>query len=311
MKNSLIKYYYPTNSHDGLQQHFALHDQYKTIQFYQNVLQQEGSIIIKSIHDQFTTERRLLYHKIEIVKFTSLRNWGTFPFILKPLQGHLIKYSYYNYIDAWFKIFLHQNDNISHSWFIAWHEKYNFTKTECQPPMWFIKWWSKHDSQTEIIPDTLWVTKPPIHPNDPPMSTHTLREALLHFTKLYKCTEYNSNSLIRSFAVKWFDKYNKDRIIHFVYDEFPSEVVKELEDKPSSSTSIQDMLKVNLLKSLQIFAKWLQSNASGKHSPASSEGSINAKETTKFPYAPVSMPSNWYQDSLFQDSHMMGMRLKI
>jgi hypothetical protein len=243
MKNSLIKYYYPTNSHDGLQQHFALHDQYKTIQFYQNVLQQEGSIIIKSIHDQFTTERRLLYHKIEIVKFTSLRNWGTFPFILKPLQGHPIKYSYYNYIDAWFKILLHQNDNMSHSWFIAWHEKYNFTKTECQPPMWFIKWWSKHGSQTEIIPDTLWVTKPPIHPNDPPMSTHTLREALLHFTKLYKCTEYNSNSLIRSFAVKWFDKYNKDRIIRFVYDEFPSEVVKELEDKPSSSTSIQDMLK--------------------------------------------------------------------
>jgi hypothetical protein len=43
-------------------------------------------------------------------------------------------------------------------------------------------------------------------------------------------------------------------------------------------------------------------SASGKHSPASSEGSTNAKKAAKFPYALVSMPSNWYQDSLFQDA---------
>ena len=155
---------------------------------------------------------------------------------------------------------------MSHSWFITWHEKYNFVKPECQPPMWFIKWWSKHGSQAEIIPDTLWITKLPVHPNDPPLSTHTLREALLHFIKSYKCTEYNSrfppillfcakykvpwivkwnyqikdNILIRNFAIKWWDKYNRDRIIKFVYDEFPTEVMKELEDKPSSS-SIQDL----------------------------------------------------------------------
>ena len=35
---TLIKYYYPTNPHDGTQQHFAPPDQYKTIQFYQNIL---------------------------------------------------------------------------------------------------------------------------------------------------------------------------------------------------------------------------------------------------------------------------------
>jgi hypothetical protein len=135
---SLIKYYFPTHPTDGAQQHFIPHDQYKTIQFYQNILQQEGSIIIKAIYDQFS-DRKLLYHKIEIIKFTSLRQWGTYPFVLKPLQGHPIQYSYYDYIDAWFKILLHQNDNMSHSWFITWHEKYNFVKPECQPPMWFIK----------------------------------------------------------------------------------------------------------------------------------------------------------------------------
>jgi hypothetical protein len=197
-----------------------------------------------------------------------MRQWGTYPFVSKPLQGHPIQYSYFDYIDAWFKILLHQNDNMSHSWFIQWHEKYNFIKPECQPPMWFIKWWSKHGSQTEIIPDTLWNTKIPTHPDDPPLSTHTLWEALLHFTKMYRCSEYNSrfppillfcakykvswivkwnyqikeNILVRSFSVKWWDKYDRDRIVKFVYDEFPIQVAKELEDKPSSS-SIQDLLK--------------------------------------------------------------------
>ena len=30
----LIKYYFPTNPHDGAQQHFAPLDEYKTIQYY-------------------------------------------------------------------------------------------------------------------------------------------------------------------------------------------------------------------------------------------------------------------------------------
>jgi hypothetical protein len=38
---------------------------------------------------------------------------------------------------------------------------------------------------------------------------------------------------------------------------------------------------------------------SGKHSPASSEGSTNTKEAAKFPHDPV---PNWYQDSLYQDA---------
>jgi hypothetical protein len=90
------------------------------------------------------------------------------------------------------KILLYQFDDMSHSWFIQWKEKYNFIKTECQPPMWFLKWWSKHGCQVEIIPDTLWNTTIPVKPDDPPLSTHTLKEALLHFTKMYKSTEYNS-----------------------------------------------------------------------------------------------------------------------
>ena len=38
-------------------------------------------------------------------------------------------------------------------------------------------------------------------------------------------------------------------------------------------------------------------SASGKHFPTSSEGSSNAKEANKLPYAPATFPLNWYQDS--------------
>jgi hypothetical protein len=48
--------------------------------------------------------------------------------------------------------------------------------------------------------------------------------------------------LIRNFSVKWWDSYDRDRIIKFVFNEFPVKVTKQLEDKPSSS-SIPDLLK--------------------------------------------------------------------
>ena len=120
--------------------------------------------------------------------------------------------------------------------------------------MWFLKWWSKHDAQAEIIPDVLQVTEQV--PGGPPKSFTTLRATLENFTKMYKWSKYHvlwivkwhyqirDHVLIRSHAVKWFDKYDKDRIIGFVFKEFPIESMKELEDQPSSSTSsIKDLLK--------------------------------------------------------------------
>ena len=34
---------------------------------------------------EFSIERKVLNHKIEIVKFTSFKQWGSHPFLLKPL----------------------------------------------------------------------------------------------------------------------------------------------------------------------------------------------------------------------------------
>uniref|UniRef100_A0A2N9ISP4 Uncharacterized protein n=1 Tax=Fagus sylvatica TaxID=28930 RepID=A0A2N9ISP4_FAGSY len=143
-------------------------------------------------------------------------------------------------------------------------KEFQFTKPECQP-LWFLKWWSIHGSQAEIIPDTPWNTTPPTTKKDPPLSTKTLKQALLHFTKSY-----------RNHAVKWWDNFDRDRIIKFVYDEFLE--IKQVEDQPSS---IPDLLKgkspEKLAEICKLAAQACQAasaSASGKgKSPASSEGS--------------------------------------
>ena len=116
--------------------------------------------------------------------------------------------------------------------------------------------------------------------------------------------QIKDHTLIRNFAVKWWDNFDRDIIIKFVFDEFPE--VKQVEDKPSSS--ILDLLKgkstEELVEICRLAAIQCQSaSASGKHSPASSEGSTTeaAKVSFQFPHS-IPMPPNWYQDPLFQDS---------
>ena len=45
----LIKSYFPPHPTDGVQQHYCPSVPYKTIHYYQNILQQEGLVEIKSI----------------------------------------------------------------------------------------------------------------------------------------------------------------------------------------------------------------------------------------------------------------------
>jgi hypothetical protein len=101
----LIKSYFPLHPTDGVQQHYCPSIPYKTIQFYQNILQQEGSVEIKSIFGKTpATKNQILFHKVEIIKFTHLRDWGH-PWHSKPLKNHSIEYNYYDYIDAWYKYY--------------------------------------------------------------------------------------------------------------------------------------------------------------------------------------------------------------
>uniref|UniRef100_A0A2N9GHK5 Uncharacterized protein n=1 Tax=Fagus sylvatica TaxID=28930 RepID=A0A2N9GHK5_FAGSY len=165
---------------------------------------------------------------------------------------------------------------------------------------------------------------------DPPLSTRTLKQALNQFVKIYRCTEYISrfppvllfcfkckvpwivkwsyqiknNTLIRNFAVKCWDNFDRDRIIKFVYDEFPE--IKQVEDQ--SSSSIPDLLKgkspEELAEICKLAAQACQAafaSASGKgKSPASSEGSTT--EMINLSQFSALVKKNRYEESLFQDA---------
>ena len=60
------------------------------------------------------------------------------------------KYNYYDYIDAWSNVFLHQNEQFSRSWFICWDSR--FLRNG---PNWFYQRWEDHAPQKEHFPPQL------------------------------------------------------------------------------------------------------------------------------------------------------------
>ena len=45
---------------------------------------------------------------------------------------------------------LHQNDNMTHSWFVNFDKDFN-----SDFPLWFIRWWVQFGSTVEIFPEPL------------------------------------------------------------------------------------------------------------------------------------------------------------
>ena len=57
-------------------------------------------------------------HKVIIYKFISQKYRDLHPQILKNLRSHIVQYCYSDYIEAWNKVILYQNETCSHSWLI-------------------------------------------------------------------------------------------------------------------------------------------------------------------------------------------------
>ena len=61
-----------------------------------------------------------------------------------------IPYSYHDYITAWSRFMLHQNEHMSHSWFV------NFDKSFTgYLPLWFNRWWTQFGPINDIFPEPL------------------------------------------------------------------------------------------------------------------------------------------------------------
>ena len=205
--------YFPPNFH-----WIPEHPQ-KNLAFYSNILSQTKSLHFKPIFCQTSVPKKIIYHCVYFDKVISEKDWGDHPSSCRSLKGFDIPFSYYDYIDAWFKFFLFQTPNLDHSWFI------NF---DCNDfggilPLWFVRWWSHFGLIPEVLPlkliESFNLFKTCFKTDDygskfPP---------ILHFAKKFKLPwilrwQYVivEDKLERYWYVKWWDKFTIDPIIQNV-----------------------------------------------------------------------------------------------
>lgn len=207
--------------HFGSGCHFILSHPKKTLTYYKDILIHHQSVLIKPIYDR-TYASKVLYHSIYIHNIVSLAEWGR-PHQLRDLPGHSIQYNYHDYTDAWFKIFLYQNETFSHSWFISFDQKF---KSEL--PTWFLRWWTHYGAISDILPGDL-IELINYFAAVFPFTTHQRQfPPLLIFISKYKLPwifkwhyRIDDNIIIRHHSVKWWPKFNLLRIIEIVQEEFP------------------------------------------------------------------------------------------
>ena len=121
----------------------------KNVRYYSTILQHENSITIKPIKDK-TNGEKIIYHSVSLNHIISEEQWGPCPTTTRSLPNCPIPYSYYDYITAWFRFMLHQNETMSHSWFVNFQKDFDFVF-----PLWFIRWWTQFGSAVEIFPAQL------------------------------------------------------------------------------------------------------------------------------------------------------------
>ena len=105
----------------------------KTVQYYYDILRHENSITIKAITDKINTTK-IIYHSVFLNHIISEEMWGPNLAATRRLPKSPIPYSYHDYLTAWFRFMLHQNDNMSHSWFVNFDKNFN-----SDFPLWFIR----------------------------------------------------------------------------------------------------------------------------------------------------------------------------
>ena len=201
--------------------HFVPMHPDKSITFYKDILLKHQSIVIKPIFDK-RSPNKIIYHSLYIHNIVSLDECGH-PSLLRDLPNHSIKYSYYDYMEAWFKILLHQNESFLHSWFFQFDHKFKSVI-----PSWFLKWWEFHGALPEILPAdlfdqvTIFSTKYKITDHYSHFPFLLLFMAKYKVPWIFKWQYFIHNHIvIRQHYVKWWDAFKHPRVIEQVKLEFP------------------------------------------------------------------------------------------
>jgi hypothetical protein len=205
--------------------HFQATHLDKPIEFYRDVLLAIKSVQINPIPCQ-RVSGTVAFHSLFIMKFISQKDWGMPPYALKSLSNRRVQYSYHDYIEAWYKVFLYQNEDFSHSWFI------NFDKNfKGFIPLWFLRWWQVHGPVNEILPEEVQEAMRYFSTVKKLSQQEAQLPITIHFFAQYKVSwilkwQYvlSQNSQIciaRQFFVKWWDKFDFSKVQTRLYHEFP------------------------------------------------------------------------------------------
>lgn len=303
--------------------HFVPSAPYKSLSYYKEILFQTDSVFIKPIFDR-KDESKVIYHSLYIKQIIPQDKWHNHPSDLQLLTTSNSHFCYYDYIQAWNQIFLYQNESFSHSWFIQFDQKF-----KSQIPLWFTDWWFNFGPLEAVIPDELlkqidYFKKVRINKNPDYADLE-----ILHFFSKYKVpwifkwqyavTELVENTetihttgshiasttdhdgyscLARVHYVKWWDKFNIERIIGQVQREFPpikpapvkpNPVIQEKKTEGSSSSldiSSIDKLSASelttLLKAIQNRTESLKEESSGDNLSESSQNSSQKSATNPY-----------------------------
>ncbi|CAN6549615.1 unnamed protein product [Malus baccata var. baccata] len=208
--------------------HYHPTESFKTLKYYQAILNETESITIKPIFSQ-THANKIVYHSLHIGKFLTETEWGLPLYQSKPLHSqHVIipnnHYNYFDYINAWSNIFLHQTEDFSHAWFITFDKSFRL-----KFPAWFPRWWSSHGPTASLFPEELMQVLSNGFQQKFDRSRFNYKITLLPlFMAKYKVPwimkwnyEVETGEVYRQKAVKWWDKFNHQKIINLILSEFP------------------------------------------------------------------------------------------
>ncbi|KAL5142625.1 hypothetical protein HKD37_09G025769 [Glycine soja] len=123
----------------------------KSRTFYELILIDSNLVSIKHFKDP--KDQTLNTHStIQILKVLQPRHFGSDLNKGKrfSVPFDLVGYTYWDYVDAWTKVFWHQNTRFKHSWLI-----YFKTNTIYNFPNCFLQWWDFFGPIPEIFPETV------------------------------------------------------------------------------------------------------------------------------------------------------------
>ncbi|KDP32672.1 hypothetical protein JCGZ_13670 [Jatropha curcas] len=142
----IIKHYYPEDWY------FVPTDFSKPQEYYHNILIDTGSVKIKHTFDP-KHKNVISYSSIQIKRVIHPKDWPvsslSTPVRFKVLHKHNTTYNYFDYKEAWEKVFCIQNRTTTHSWLVYFDQH---IRTDLKIPNWFKKWWQSRGISEEIIP---------------------------------------------------------------------------------------------------------------------------------------------------------------